>query len=465
MATMYVCSNCWNSSLLKLGKCSNCQEFGTFVKQAPKLASNKQKKTTTEQIIWAWEVLDAKNLEELKLEEEFYPLEDKELLRVMQNGISVWGIYLLAGNPGAWKSTLMAQITSYMTKNLKVAYFSWEEHEAQVYHRFKRLGLKSCDIYHTWNIEDIFATIDAKWYEFVVIDSIQTAYTVTCEGSAGKSAQVTAVAEMLTQYFKTKKITAFIIGHYTKGGDVAWPKYLEHLVDASLQLDGDKYQMYKFLRASKNRFSQNDSVGIFEMTEKWLQAVTDMKERVLKSFTKRAWNVLGVGIDEGRPCLVNIEVLITKSAYKFPQRNVIGYDKDRVDLIVAILQKYLGISFEEKDIFLNIPWEQSFKKDNGLDLAVAAALYSAATWKIFNEQVFFGEITLMWKIRKPTFANRRMQECEGFEQTTNVDNNKNDITDFFQGKTQELSNMFQQSKKQYSKNIENENEDFELEID
>lgn len=464
MATMYVCSICWNKSLLKLWKCPNCLKNDTFIKEAPKLASSKMKKTLTEQIVWAWEILEAKNLKDLKLEEEFYPLEDKELLRVMQNGISVWGIYLLAGNPGAWKSTLMAQITSYMAKSLKVAYFSWEEHEAQVYHRFKRLWLSACDIYHTGNIEDIFATIDAKWYEFVVIDSIQTAYTVTCEGSAGKSAQVTAVAEMLTQYLKTKKITAFIIGHYTKGGDVAWPKYLEHLVDASLQLDWDKYQMYKFLRASKNRFSQNDSVGIFEMTDKWLQAVTDMKERVLKSFTKRAWNVLGVGIDEGRPCLVNIEVLITKSAYKFPQRNVIWYDKDRVDLIVAILQKYLGLDFEEKDIFLNIPWEQSFKKDNGLDLAVAAALYSSATGKIFDEQVFFWEITLMGKVRKSTFTNRRMQECDWFIQITAMDNNKNDITDFFQGKVKELTSMFHTSKKVYWKTTENINDDYEIEL-
>lgn len=459
----YVCKVCGNRSLLKLWKCMGCQTMGSFEKEAEKIKTSKLKKTSTEQIVSTGNVLAPKDIETLKYEEEFYPLEDQELLRVMTKGISIGGIYLLAGNPWAWKSTLMAQITSYMSKKVKTAYFSWEEHEGQVFNRFKRLGLEACDLYHTGNIEDIFATIDAKGYEFVVIDSIQTAYTATCEGSAGKAAQVTAVSEMLTQYFKTKKITGFIIGHYTKGGDVAWPKYLEHIVDASLQLDGDKYQMYKFLRASKNRFSENDDVGIFEMTDKGLVGVQDMKERVLRSFTKRPWNVLWVGIDEWRPILANIEVLTTHSAYKFPQRNVIWYDKDRVDLLVAIMEKYLGLDFKEVDIFLNIPWEQSFKKDMGLDLAVVAAIYGAMTGKIFSEQVFFWELTLMGKIRKSTFENRRKKEAKGFRIIT-VDDNRSDIDAIFQAKAKSLSGMFSK-KSQTKKSVENEDEDYEVVMD
>lgn len=423
---MYICSNCWVKSSYALYTCKDCWATDSFSKEVKKAITKTIKKSQVEDVIKTGNILKPKEVKSFNLKHAFIPLEDKELLRVFQWGICEWGVYLLAWNPGAWKSTLMAQIIHQVRKLKKVAYFSWEENEEQIYMRFQRLGVEYCDLYHTWNVEDIFATIEANKYDFVVIDSIQTCYSLSCEWVAGWISQIKTVSEMLTQFFKERKITAFIIGHFTKDGDVAWPKYLEHIVDAPIQLEWDKYWLYKFLKAKKNRFCSDDDVGIFEMTNKWLVGVQDFKDRVLKQFTKKPWNVLWVGIDNWRPVFVNIEVLITPSAFNYPQRNVIGYDKDRINLIVAIMEKYLWVSFQDKDIFINIPGDQSFKKDNGLDLAIVAAIYSSHTVHLFSDKVFFWEVTLMGKIRPATFQARRLKEAQWFDIVT-YEEYKNDL--------------------------------------
>lgn len=412
-------------------KCRSCWASNSFViAKETKLKDNKIKKTNITQIVNQGNVLVPKEKSVLKTTHIFHPLPDKELLRVFPWWIAEWGVYLLSWEPWAWKSTLIAQFIKYVWEKFKVGYFSGEENEEQIYLRFQRLSVPYVDLFHTWNIEDIFATIEKNKYDFVVIDSIQTAYSMTCEWVAGGVSQIKTVSEMLTQFFKSRWITAFIIWHINKDWDIAWPKYLEHIVDAPIQLEGDKYWQYRFLKAKKNRFWPDDDVGIFEMTEKGLIWVEDYKERVIKEFTCRYGNVLWVGIDNWRPVFVNIEVLITPAAFNYPQRNVIGYDKERLNLILAIMNKYLWFNFEEKDIFLNIPWELSFKKDSGLDLAIIWAIYSAVVCKLFKEQVFFWEVTLMGKIRPTAFQKRREREAEGFQIITSKEN-QNDLEQIF----------------------------------
>ena len=425
----FVCPNCWFVASYPLHFCKRCNSEVEFVKEEKeekKIKDSQVKKPT----VLVGEVLELKT-NYVNKDLEFYPLQDKELNRVLVDGIAKWGIYLLTGNPWAWKSTLMAQIIWEVSNQwVKCAYFSWEENESQVFNRHKRLWVTSWDIYHTGKLEDIFATILAKNYKFIVIDSVQTTYSVTCEGKAWDIAQIKTIWEMLTQFLKTNNITAFIIGHVNKNWDIAWPKYLEHMVDAPLYLEGDKYQRYKFLRATKNRFCPNDDIWIFEMKQEWLIGVKDMKERVIKEFTRKPWNVLGIGIDDGRPIFVNVETLITPCAFNFPQRSVGGYDKERVNLLLAIMERYLHYQFKEFDIFINIPWEANFKKDIGLDLAIIASIYSAIQQKIFSEQVFFGEVTLMWKVKNASFQDKRKKEARWMEIVT-IDENKNDITEMF----------------------------------
>ncbi len=396
---MYKCSNCWYKTITKLWKCPECWKFWTFFKEND-ITDNKG----------LWNVLIASK----KLENKFYDIKSSELKRVFTNWLKTNWVYLLWWEPWVWKSTLVLQIIDNLKEKLNVWYFSWEEEASAIFSRYKRItgNLPTFDIYHTTILEDIFETVKFKNLKIIIIDSIQTIYDKNISWVAWSVNQVKSCSEKISEFCKKNNILCIIIWHITKSWEIAWPKYLEHIVDVVAYLEWDKFWEYRFLRTQKNRFWPTNDVAIFNMTDKWLSIVNNLKDTILEKNYINPWTVFTVWIDNWRPILTTLEVLINKTSYKFPKRTTIWVDWNRVELIIAILERYLKLKLNFYDIFINIPWEFKFL-DSWLDLAIAWWILSAYNWKTTNN-VYIWEISLSWKINKSKFHDKRLKESEWF---------------------------------------------------
>lgn len=391
---------------MKLGKCPECGEFGTFIEswRAWGLGGKKGKLGSGGSTLEQTE----------KRASVFLPLKDPELTRLFPKGLKQGGVYLLGGEPGIGKSTIALQIIQQI-RDRRIAYFSGEEQSDQIVDRQERVktteSVADFDIYHSNALEDILLTAETGQYDVIIIDSIQTIYSDNLDGASGSPAQVRYCAEKIAESCKKKNILALIIGHVTKGGEIAGPKYLEHLVDVVLYLEWDRYGQYRILRCMKNRYGSTDEVAIFEMTLFGLSPVSNLKERIISSANLSIpGSVLTAAIDNGRPVLVHLEVLLNKTQWKFPTRQAVGVDAKRVDLIIAILEKYLKMQLSWFDIFVNIPGEFSFR-DSGLDLAIAAGIYSQSKNIVVDKKLLFlGEIGLGGQILPTKLHEKRKKE-------------------------------------------------------
>lgn len=408
--SMYSCSVCDYKSPVKLGKCPSCNSFGTFILDESARSTKASKKRTGERL----SVAKAPSVVVSR------PLATKEFARVFPTGIRQGGMYLLAGEPGIGKSTVVLQLLAdiHPSEQLRFGYFSWEETISQVQERWERVRGSSSlhiDIFHTTHLEDILATMEEQQYNGIIVDSIQMIESSASDSSAGTPAQVRVCSEKLSDACKQTNTTWRIIGHVTKGGEIAGPKYLEHIVDVVLYLEGDRRGQYRFLRCSKNRFGSTEEVGVFEMKEQWFVPVYNLAEHTLaQSAVSTPGTVLSVGLDTTRPVLITIEVLLNKSKFKFPLRNAQGIDSSRLNLIIAVVEKYLHLSIGYFDVYVNIPGEFSFR-DNGLDLAVAAAIYSQfKNIPLDHKHVFVGELWLSGKVLKSRFHDKRTKEFSDF---------------------------------------------------
>lgn len=399
---MYVCDNCGYTTISKLGKCPECNQFWTF-----KIFNEIEEDTKK------WNVLKVNEVYENK----FYNLKNEELKRVFTNWIKSSWIYLLWWQPWVGKSTIVLQILNSLKDNIKVWYFSGEEENSAINSRYKRLFWKNAnfEIYHTTSLEDILQTLDSKNINLFILDSIQTVYSNNSTWLAGSINQVKYCSEKISEFSKKKWIACIIIWHITKSWEIAWPKYLEHIVDVVAYLEWDRLNEYRFLRTQKNRFGWTDDVAIFQMTEKWFKSVFNLQNIVKENYSNNPGTAFSVGIDNGRPVLTTIEVLLNKTKYKFPKRSTIWVDSSRVEMIIAILEKYLNINLEFFDVFINIPWEFKFY-DSWLDLAIATSIYSAYKNKVISiNNVFVWEISLSGKISKSSFHNKRVKEVDWFD--------------------------------------------------
>lgn len=413
---VYVCSVCGYASQPKLGKCPDCGSFGTFEVDATKGGSTT--KATKKQHLKPGKTLPQGDGNHHPLPP--LQLTNRELIRIFPTGIQASGIYLLGGEPGIGKSTIMLQLLEDIARNntLSIGYFSGEETAQQITQRNTRLFPQASDlhatIYHTTHLEDIITTTESHGHNFIVIDSIQTIYSESIDGIAWSPSQVKQCSEKLSEYCKDAGVTCFIVWHVTKEGEIAWPKYLEHIVDVVLYLEGDRYGQYRFLRCRKNRFGPTDEVGIFEMGLFGLQPVTDLKDRIIwAANTSISGNVLSVGIDNGRPVIINLEVLLNKTFGKYPQRITQWIDAKRTHIVCAIVERYLKVKTGYFDIYVNIPGEFYFH-DNWLDLALAAAIYSQSKNIVIDKQlVFIWELGLGGQVLPSKLHTKRVAEAKG----------------------------------------------------
>ncbi|MBO5813701.1 MAG: DNA repair protein RadA [Alistipes sp.] len=405
----YFCKNCGFEAPKWLGRCPSCGEWNTFAeevisKESSSIAASIANVSTSRpQRVSEIERSDSRRID----------LGNSEVNRVLGGGMVPGSLILLGGEPGIGKSTLSLQIA--LTGNgLRCLYVSGEESAEQIKLRASRIGIgnEECIIYTETLLENIVKQIDELKPDFVVIDSIQTIYTDLIDSSAGSVSQIRECAATLLKYAKSSGTSIFIIGHITKDGTIAGPKILEHIVDVVLQFEGDGNNVYRILRGIKNRFGATFEIGVFEMLDNGLRAVENPSEILLTHYDEPLSGIaVGASADGIRPYLIEVQALVSGAAYGTPQRNATGYDTRRMNMLLAILEKRVGMKMFQKDVFLN--FAGGFKvADTGLDLAVVAAVISSYYDRAINEGVCCaGELGLSGEIRPAPRTEQRISEA------------------------------------------------------
>ncbi|MFZ5800280.1 MAG: DNA repair protein RadA, partial [Candidatus Omnitrophota bacterium] len=380
LKTVFVCQNCGAQSAKWLGKCNSCGGWNTFVEEgisdAP--AASREAFTTREEPVRLSQITGVA-AHRLRIGIE-------ELDRVLGGGIVAGSVILLGGDPGIGKSTISLQMSNLLSSaGHRVLYISSEESVAQTKLRSQRLKTKPGEELYLVNQIDlnlIIEYINNLSPEVVIIDSIQVVYQPDISSSPGSVSQVRECAGILTHLAKTKNIAIFIIGHVTKEGALAGPRVLEHIVDTVLYFEGERYSIYRVLRAVKNRFGSTNEIGVFEMSAFGLEEVANPSEIFLSERAKQSSGSAVVCILEGsRPLLVEIQALVSKSSFGLARRRSQGIDFNRFSLLTAVLEKRMGLSLADKDIFVNVAGGVKVN-DPAADLGVALAIASAAQDKI-----------------------------------------------------------------------------------
>ena len=340
--------------------------------------------------------------------------EFKDLNIVLGGGILMGSVSLLAGQPGIGKSTLLMQISAEVAKKHNVLYISGEESAGQVKLRAERLGAKSdkLNFATSTSSNDIAKTIETGEFDLVIVDSIQTLAMDEISSAPGTVSQVTNCGNLIIRAAKATDTAVIIVGHVTKEGTLAGPKVLEHLVDVVLNFEGDRYGGFKTVRAVKNRFGSTNEVAIFEMLGSGLKEVQNPSATLLAERTNTDGSVILATMEGNRPILVEIQALATPSNYGYPKRTASGFDINRLNLLIAVLERRTKLKLSDKDIFVNVVGGMKIN-DSASDLAVCMAIASAvAGRKLDEEYVVFGEVGLGGEIRSAFRADQRIAEAK-----------------------------------------------------
>ena len=407
----YVCRECGYDAPKWLGKCPSCGAWNTFDELVvAKKGSSVAAAVTSSAVPKAkpQRVQDIKTGETKRID-----VGQSEVNRVLGGGLVPGSIILVGGEPGIGKSTLALQL-ALADNGLRTLYVSGEESAEQIKMRAERLGIhnEECVVYTETLLENIIAQCEAIKPDMVVVDSIQTIYTDLVDASAGSVSQIRECASTLLKYAKGSGTPVFIIGHITKEGTIAGPKVLEHIVDVVLQFEGDGNNTYRILRGIKNRFGATFEIGVFEMLEKGLRSVENPSEVLLSHYDEPLSGIaVAATVDGIRPYLLEVQALVSQAAYGTPQRNATGYDSRRMNMLLAILEKRVGLKMFQKDVFLN--FAGGFKvSDTGLDLAVVAAVLSSYFDRPINEGVALaGEVGLSGEVRPAPRTEQRISEA------------------------------------------------------
>ncbi|XXM71738.1 DNA repair protein RadA [Lysinibacillus sphaericus] len=425
--TKFVCSSCGYESPKWMGKCPGCGEWNTMVEEVaitgkqPRAAFMHSEKTGPSK---------AEKLSSIETRQEPRVLtESRELNRVLGGGVVPGSLVLIGGDPGIGKSTLLLQVSSQLAQqNQKVLYISGEESIKQTKMRADRLNIKGDElyIYAETNLESIHQTIEHLAPDFVIIDSIQTIYHPEVTSAPGSVSQVRECTADLMRIGKTKGIAIFIVGHVTKEGSIAGPRLLEHMVDTVLYFEGERHHSYRILRAVKNRFGSTNEMGIFEMKELGLEEVANPSEIFLEERSEGATGSTVVASMEGtRPVLVEIQALVTPTSFNNPRRMATGIEHSRVSLIMAVLEKRVGMLLQQQDAYLKVAGGVKLDEP-AIDLAVAASIASSFRDKASNpHDCIIGEVGLTGEIRRVSRIEQRVQEAAklGFKRVIVPQNN------------------------------------------
>lgn len=408
ITTRFVCSECGFTAPKWLGRCPDCGNFNTINEEIVRESEQEKPKTGVSEL----------KIKALPLSKVGYEKFSRvksgidEFDTVLGGGIVPGSLVLLGGDPGIGKSTLLTQVSAYLAKEYPTLYVSAEESCSQVKMRCERLGLNSDNLLllNETCLEDIEANLGES--RFVVIDSVQAIYTDSMSSAAGSVGQVRECATRLMRIAKSRNITFFIIGHVTKEGSLAGPKVLEHIMDTVLYFEGQQEDNFKLLRAVKNRFGSAQEVGVFEMTENGVHSVSDCSDLFLSDTRGIAAGSAVTPSESGNRCMnVEIQTLISKTAYGMPRRMSLGVDYNKLVVLIAVLEKRCGIPFYDSDVYMNAM--SGIKLDEpSVDLAICAALASAAfDVPIDKYTAIFGEVGLTGEIRSVRFADKRVNEC------------------------------------------------------
>ncbi len=408
--SVFICSNCGYNSPKWEGKCKSCDEWNTLIEEVQTKSSPREVQDT------AWkgaQIAEPKPLSDIQSNEiPRMASPDPELNRVLGGGIVAGSIVLIGGQPGIGKSTLMLQVALQLTDRL--LYVSGEESEEQIKMRADRIGLvpETCYIYTETNITRLLKQAVKLQPKIVVIDSIQTLSSPLLESTPGSVSQVRECAGELQRFAKETGIAVFIIGHITKEGNLAGPKLLEHIVDTVLQFEGDRNYTYRILRTLKNRFGSTDELGIYEMDAKGLRPVNNPSELLLSQKEDNlSGSAIGATLEGMRPMLIETQALVSPAVYGNPQRSATGFDLRRMGMLLAIIEKRLGLQFGQQDVFLNIAGGIKVN-DPAIDLSILAALISSFTDIEIPEDVCFAaEVGLSGEIRGVARIEQRIAEA------------------------------------------------------
>lgn len=408
--TFYVCSECEYRAPKWLGRCPSCGAWNTLEEHTESTGEKEKavKRTTRSR------ATEYKKLEMPKYMRKSTGM--NELDRVLGGGIVEGSVVLIAGEPGIGKSTLLMQICDVLSESSRVLYVSGEESAGQLKYRAERLKVSGENLYilTETDIDDIIDECNDVAPAFVIIDSIQTMY---CPGVSSSAGSVTQIKESTMRFISLAKgeekgMSVLIVGHVNKEGNIAGPKVLEHMVDAVLSFEGDREQSYRIIRASKNRYGSTNEIGVFEMTGEGLMEVPNPSEMLLSGRPKNISGNCAVCVMEGtRPLITEIQALVSKSVFPSPKRAANGIDYNRMYLILAVLEKRLGLRFSSCDAYLNVIGGIRFEEP-AADLAISLSLISSIRdIPIPDDVIAFGEIGLAGEIRAVSSPDQRVNEA------------------------------------------------------
>lgn len=413
-SSSFVCQNCGASFVKWAGKCDNCGEWNTLVEQATPTESEKKFALAKGQV-------SGKKLETTEINsiipsdaKERLKTEFKDLNIVLGGGILKGSVSLLAGQPGIGKSTILMQICAYVAKDHKVLYISGEESAGQVKLRATRLGAKSNNLHFASSTSgnDIAKTIESAEYDLVIVDSIQTLAMDEISSAPGTVSQVTNCGNLIIRAAKSTDTAVIIVGHVTKEGTLAGPKVLEHLVDVVVNFEGDRYGGFKTIRCVKNRFGSTSEVAIFEMDDKGLREVQNPSAALLAERQNTDGSIILATVEGTRPILVEIQALVTRTNFGYPKRTASGFDLNRLQLLIAVIERRTKLKLDDKDVYINVVGGLKLK-DSAADLAVCLAIASAAAGrKLGEDYVVFGEVGLGGEIRSAFRPDQRIAEAK-----------------------------------------------------
>ena len=427
--SVYICSECGYESPKWYGKCPSCGEWNTMNEEIREAVKAAPKNTVS-----AASYMPPVQVKEISTTDEIrYRTGLNELDRVMGGGIVKGSLVLLGGDPGIGKSTILLQICEHLGRELKILYVSGEESKRQLKLRADRLGVNSENLYilTQTDVELICESIRQDKPHIVMIDSIQTMSLSELSSAPGSVTQVRESTNYFMRTAKSLDIPMIIVGHVNKEGSIAGPKVLEHVVDAVLHFEGDKQMSYRILRAVKNRYGSTNEIGVFEMTDKGLNEVENPSLMLISGRPKNvSGTCIACAMEGTRPILAEIQALATATGFGNPRRMCTGFDYNRMNLIIAVLEKRAGYYFTNTDAYVNVVGGLRLDEP-AVDLAVAMALVSSLKdIPIADDAIAFGEVGLAGEIRSVSHAQQRVNEAVrlGFKRVIIPAHNMKDIT-------------------------------------